>query len=105
MTEIHAVGPPAEGSIAGRIPPDERSRGHGPALVPGLLAAAATADTCAVITSRLFAAGLDLDLLLKSAGRANTRRIRRIVGELNASIEDLQRIMFSVASLSDRGGE
>jgi hypothetical protein len=58
----------------------------------------AVSDCCSVVISRLLAAGLDLELALRSPQRVQaTRRIQRAVGEVNASLRELHQTMLDAA--------
>ncbi|GAA4622028.1 hypothetical protein GCM10023196_012580 [Actinoallomurus vinaceus] len=58
----------------------------------------AVADSCAVIISRLLAVGLDLEMALGSRRRDQAaRRIRRAIGEIDASLVELHRTVLDAA--------
>ncbi|GAB3974096.1 hypothetical protein GCM10029978_054880 [Actinoallomurus acanthiterrae] len=72
--------------------------GHRPPSRPETVITSAVADSCAVVISRLLAVNLDLELALQSRRRDQaTRRIRRAMGEIRASLVELHRSVLDAA--------
>src|SRR5689334_9213887 len=83
------------------VPPPCASDGQrigAPVPATASMTSDAVSDCCAVVISRLLAAGLDLELALRSPRRVQaTRRIERAVGEVNASLRELHQTVLDAA--------